>query len=103
MNKKIGIIVGITVAAIIGGSVFLSKSGENNKKVETKQETIVVTDRKGNVTVPKDPQKVVVLDYSSLDTMSVIGEEAIAVPKSSLPTYLESYKDEKYVDLGSLK
>lgn len=103
MNKKIGIIVGITVAAIIGGSVFLSKSGENNKKVETKQETIVVTDRKGNVTVPKDPEKVVVLDYSSLDTMSVMGEEAIAVPKSSLPTYLESYKDEKYVDLGSLK
>ncbi|WP_297520573.1 ABC transporter substrate-binding protein [uncultured Clostridium sp.] len=103
MNKKVGIIVGITVAALLGGAAVMSMSNKNDKEIEKAEETIVVTDRRGEVTVTKDPERVVVLDYSSLDTMSVIGEEAIAVPKSSLPVYLESYKDEKYTDLGSLK
>ncbi|MGL4762517.1 MAG: siderophore ABC transporter substrate-binding protein [Sarcina sp.] len=103
MNKKVGIIVGITVAALLGGAAVMNVLNKNEKEVEKLEETIVVTDRKGEVTVPKNPKRVVVLDYSCLDTMSVIGEEAIAVPKSSLPTYLEAYKDEKYTDLGSLK
>lgn len=102
MNKKVGIIVGLAVAGLIGGAVVMSSSDSNNKKVEA-GETIVVTDRKGEVTVPVDPEKVVVLDYSSLDTMQILGEEAIALPKSSLPEYLDKYKDEKYTDLGNLK
>lgn len=103
MNKKIGLIVGMTVAVLLGGVAVIEISGQNKKITENKEKTIVITDRRGEVTVPKNPEKVVVLDYSSLDTMSVLGEEAIAVPKASLPTYLDSYKDEKYIDLGSLK
>ncbi|WP_297435772.1 siderophore ABC transporter substrate-binding protein [uncultured Clostridium sp.] len=103
MNKKVGIIVGLVVAGLIGGAFVISGAGKNNKVQEDAEKTIVVTDRKGEVTVPVDPEKVVVLDYSSLDTMQILGEEAIAVPKSSLPEYLDKYKDEKYTDLGNLK
>ncbi|MGL4656793.1 MAG: siderophore ABC transporter substrate-binding protein [Sarcina sp.] len=103
MNKKVGIIVGVAVAVLLGGATVFNMSGKNEKVEAKVEETILVTDRKGEVIVPKNPEKVVVLDYSSLDTMSVIGEEAIAVPKATLPTYLESYKDDKYIDLGTLK
>lgn len=101
MNKKVLAIVALAVTAVVGISVFASK-GENKKEVKTK-ETIKVTDRKGEVEVPKDPERVIVLDYSSLDTMEFLGEEAIAVPKSNLPEYLSEYNDEKYEDLGSVK
>lgn len=103
MNKKVGIIVGVTVTALLGGFALFNMQSKNNKEVADKEETIIVTDRKGEVRVPKGPQKVVVLDYSALDTMKVIGEKAIALPKGSLPDYLSEYKDEKYTDLGSLK
>ena len=35
--------------------------------------------------------------------MTKLGIEPVALPKSTLPSYLDKYKDDKYVDLGSLK
>lgn len=101
MNKKVLIGAIVTGVLVVGGAMFFG--GKDDSKVVENKETIVVTDRKGQVTVPKDPEKVVVLDYSALDTMEVLGEEAIAVPKANLPDYLSEYKDSKYEDLGSLK
>lgn len=101
MNKKVLIGAIVTGVLVVGGAMFFG--GKDDSKLVENKETIVVTDRKGQVTVPKDPEKIVVLDYSALDTMEVLGEEAIAVPKANLPDYLSEYKDSKYEDLGSLK
>lgn len=103
MNKKVGIIVGVLIAAIIGGAAVSKMGAKSANKEVTVEETVEITHRKGTTKVPKNPKKVVVLDYSSLDTMEVLGKEAIAIPKSGLPEYLEKYKDDKYEDLGSLK
>lgn len=100
MKKSTGIIIAIiAVVAIILG---ITKFTGNTSKAEG-GELITVTDRNGEVQIPYMPENVVVLDLGSLDIMDELGIEPVALPKNSLPSYLEKYNDEKYVDLGSLK
>ncbi len=67
-------------------------------------ETVSITHMKGTVDVPKNPKRIVVLDYAALDTIQTLGIEAeVALSKQTLPAYLSRYKDARYPDLGSLK
>ncbi|MDV4150039.1 ABC transporter substrate-binding protein [Clostridium sp. AL.422] len=91
----------LLLVGVVGCSTGNAKTEETVSQEENK--TVVVTDQNGEVEVPVNPKNVVVLDYGSLDIMTKLGVEPVALPKGSLPTYLEKYKDEKYVDLGSLK
>ncbi len=103
MKKRLAIILSMVMLLLVG--VVGCTSGDN-KTDETAQEenkTVVITDQKGEVEVPVNPKNIVVLDYGSLDIMSKLGVEPVALPKGSLPSYLDKYKDDKYVDLGSLK
>lgn len=54
------------------------------------------------VAVKVNPKNVVVFDYGSLDTLDKLGVDIAAVPQGSLPSYLEKYKDAKYVNAGTL-
>lgn len=63
---------------------------------------ITITHALGTETVKANPQKVVVFDYGTLDTLDKLGIEVTAVPKASLPPYLEKYKDAEYEDAGTL-
>ncbi|MFI3242695.1 MAG: ABC transporter substrate-binding protein [Akkermansia sp.] len=68
------------------------------------QETMTATHLKGTVTLPIAPKRVVVLDYSTLDTMQALGVEAeIALSKQLCPSFISKYKDAKYTDVGGLK
>jgi len=64
---------------------------------------------KETVEVPTNPEKAVVFDYGTLDTMKELGleDKVKAVPKGegnrSLPDFLSDFKDEKYLNTGSLK
>lgn len=61
------------------------------------------------VTVPTNPKKVVVLDYGALDTIEALGVKDVVkgVPKgegkATLPKFLDEFKDDKYINTGSLK
>ena len=102
MKKRIAAILGMVMLLAVGvvGCGTQVGSGE---QAQEESKTVVVTDQNGEVEVPVNPKNVVVLDFGSLDIMTKLGVEPVALPKSSLPSYLEQYKDEKYVDLGSLK
>ncbi|AWQ68679.1 TPA: siderophore ABC transporter substrate-binding protein [Staphylococcus aureus] len=73
------------------------KDGSDAKKV------------KETVEVPKNPKNAVVLDYGALDVMKEMGlsDKVKALPKGeggkSLPNFLESFKDDKYTNVGNLK
>ncbi|MBM7108973.1 putative ABC transporter solute-binding protein YclQ precursor [Brevibacillus laterosporus] len=64
---------------------------------------ITVKHELGETVVKKNPQKVVVFDFGSLDTMDALGVEPVGLPQKSLPSYLDKYKDEKYINVGGLK
>lgn len=55
------------------------------------------------VEIPKNPEKVVVFDFGTLDTMDALGIEVAGLPRANVPGYLSKYDDDKYVNLGSLK
>ena len=100
MKKSTGIIIAIIAVVAIALGVTQFKGTE---LAHAQGDLITVTDKNGEVQVPFKPEKVVVLDLGSLDVMKELGVEPVALPKKALPSYLESYKDDKYVDLGSLK
>ncbi|MFD2616205.1 siderophore ABC transporter substrate-binding protein [Terrilactibacillus laevilacticus] len=76
-----------------------------NSSQEPKGETISVKGTNGTVKVPKNPKKIVVLDYGILDTLDKLGEtdKIVGIPQQKVPAYLKKFKDEKYTNLGSLK
>ena len=101
-KKKISIIVGVAIVALIG--VFAATKLGNKDNEGEKGETIKIIHTAGETEVPKNPEKVVVLDYASLDIMDSLDIKGlVGLPKKNLPTYLSEYKEEKYTDLGGLK
>ncbi|WAA12948.1 siderophore ABC transporter substrate-binding protein [Fervidibacillus halotolerans] len=77
-----------------------STSGSNGEKAE---ETITITHELGEAEVKKNPEKVVVFDFSALDTLDKLGIEVIGVPKGgTIPSYLSKYEDDKYENVGTL-
>lgn len=103
MNKKVGIIVGVIIVLLLGG-YGASKFIAGNNSDESSKEKVKVTHRYGETEVPKNPERVIVLDNGTLDIMDEIGiDSVVGIAKSSLPSYLKQYEDEKYKSVGSLK
>lgn len=73
---------------------------DNGKDEET---TITVKHELGETEVEKNPEKVVVFDYGTLDTLDELGVDIAAVPQGNLPEYLDKYESDDYVNVGSLK
>nr|WP_216855897.1 siderophore ABC transporter substrate-binding protein [Paenibacillus qinlingensis] len=63
---------------------------------------IKITHPLGTATVKKNPQKIAVFDYATLDTLNKLGIEVSALPKATLPKYLSKYNDAKYTEAGTL-
>ncbi|KEJ02179.1 siderophore ABC transporter substrate-binding protein [Clostridium botulinum] len=100
MNKKVWTIVGILIVFIVGGTLFF-KSKEKKEDVATSVD-MKITHKLGEVTLKKNPKKVVVFDYGTLDSLDKMGIEIKGLPKSNIPSYLSKYKDDKYIDVGTL-
>ncbi len=100
MNKKVWTIVGILIVFIVGGTLFFKP--KENKKQEASSVDIKITHKLGEATLKKNPKKVVVFDYGTLDSLDKMGIEIKGLPKSNIPSYLSKYKDDKYVDVGTL-
>ena len=100
MNKKVLGIVAVIIIVLIGGA-FLFKGKSSSQKEEVG--ALTIEHRFGSTEVKKNPKNVVVLDYGSLDILNTLGVEVKALPKQGLPSYLNEYKDKKYVDIGGLK
>ncbi|QNO15457.1 siderophore ABC transporter substrate-binding protein [Alkalicella caledoniensis] len=65
-------------------------------------ETVTITHELGEATVVKNPQRVIVFDYATLDSLNQMDVEIIGLPKSNIPAYLGQYNDNKYEDVGTL-
>lgn len=88
-------------AALLFFSIGLAGCGSTNNAQESSSSsqaedtTITVKDSNGDVEVTKNPEKVVVFDNGSLDTLDAlgVGDKVIGAATASLPNYLEKYKD----------
>jgi len=57
----------------------------------------------GETKVMTNPEKVVVFDFGTLDTLDKLGVQVTAVPQANIPSYLSKYEDSAYENAGSLK
>ncbi len=65
-------------------------------------DTVTITHAQGETTVTKNPETVVVFDYSALDTLDQLGVPVAAVPQETLPPFLEKYRGDAYENAGTL-
>lgn len=65
---------------------------------------ITINHEQGTTSVPIEPQKVVVLNPATLDSMDALGIKVTAVPQTnaSLPPFLQKYESQDYVNAGGL-
>ncbi|QQE74748.1 siderophore ABC transporter substrate-binding protein [Brevibacillus composti] len=117
--KKLALLFMIAVLAVFAaacGSSSSSTTGGTNASAGQPQaeapqgaqtpaaaEELTIKHELGETKVKKNPQKVVVFDFGTLDTLEKLGVEVAALPKTSIPKYLEKFKDDKYANVGSLK
>ncbi len=104
MKKLVGILILASFGlAACGNSNNTSQA--DTKKSSTQAETaLTIKDSNGDqIEVPKNPEKVVVFDNGSLDTMDAlgVGDKVVGAATSSLPEYLSSYK--KVESAGGIK
>lgn len=103
MKKKS--VIGILTASMLALGI-LGGCAANTKKeaTTTAKEVITIKHNKGETQITKNPKNVVVLDYGSLDILDKMGVEVAGLPKATtLPSYLEKYKGDKYTDIGALQ
>ncbi len=108
MLKKLAMVFATFMLALVTAACGSNNATDKTSGAQPAKEAaapaeITVKHELGETVVKKNPQKVVVFDFGSLDTMDALGVEAVGVPQKSLPSYLDKYKDEKYINVGGLK
>ncbi|CAH1057136.1 siderophore ABC transporter substrate-binding protein [Paenibacillus pseudetheri] len=69
----------------------------------TESKELTIKHELGEITIKSNPQKVVVFDFGTLDTLDKLSVEVTGVPQSNVPSYLSKYSDAKYENVGGLK
>lgn len=88
--------------AVTGLFISCNNSKKESETPET-VETVTITHSLGTTEVPVKPQRVVVLDFASLENIDHTDAHIVGMPKLAVPAYLEKYaKDENIVNVGSL-
>lgn len=78
-------------------------SAADDKPAQEESSEVTITHELGETTLEKNPEKVVVFDFGTLDTLDELGIEVAGLPRTNVPGYLSKYDDDKYENLGSLK
>ena len=107
MKKKLSLFLLITIIAIFMAACGSNSSTEekSNASTETKDtKELTIKHFLGETTVKKNPEKVVVFDFGTLDTLDALGVDVVGLPKEgTVPSYLDKYNTDKYESVGSLK
>ncbi|MEC0212002.1 siderophore ABC transporter substrate-binding protein [Paenibacillus ehimensis] len=100
------LLLAVMVAACGSNGSGGANSGGDAKNANTAapkdNEELTVKHKLGETKVKKNPKKVVVFDFGTLDSLDKLGVEVAGVPSKNLPSYLSKYKDAKYANVGGL-
>lgn len=65
-------------------------------------EEIRISHAQGETVLPRRPEKVLVYDLASLDTLHALGVPVAGVPGSNIPDHLAEYRGGDYLKIGTL-
>ena len=105
MNKKVLSLVIAGIVVVGGIFAYTSMRGKDNTSDVAIEQAVTVNHQYGTTKVSKNPERVVVLDYGSLDIMDAIDAEdsIVGIANNGLPEYLSKFSDKKYESVGGLK
>lgn len=94
-------------ALVVAASAALTGCGQAAKSADTtaSTSTITVTHTQGTTELAKAPDRIVVFDFGSLDTLRALGlaDKVVGLPKGGvLPNELKEFADAKYANVGTL-
>ena len=100
----LGFLMSLLVIFLVAcGSDDDAEKTENDEEDSEEPQTVTVEHELGTTEVDKNPEKVVVFDMGSLDTLDKLGIEVTGVPQQSVPDYLSKYEGDEYENVGGLK
>ena len=94
------------VALVSVLTLVACSNGSGKDSSATQEKTVTIKTSTGNNKVPKNPKKIVVLDYGVADTIRALGKEdsIVGLPIDRLPSYLSDFKNKKGItNVGNLK
>ncbi len=68
----------------------------------SRAEPLIVKHAQGEVTLTGTPKRIVVLDFSSLETLDAIGVDVVGVVGALMPAHLAKYTSDAYIKSGTL-
>lgn len=78
-------------------------SDSSREASDDEREVVEILHSEGTTKVPVKPQRVVVLDFASLENLDLIDAPVVGLTKLAVPQYLKKYEeDESIVNVGSL-
>src|SRR5690606_39050654 len=79
-------------------------SNGGNSETDNAAEEMSVTHELGTTNVKINPERVVVIDLGSLETLDQLGVKVVGTVKRNLPQYLSKFEDDSSItDVGTLK
>ncbi|MEK5253058.1 siderophore ABC transporter substrate-binding protein [Paenibacillus sp. FSL F4-0125] len=90
-------------AATSNNNTAAAGNNEATTAPATESKELTIKHELGEITIKSNPQKVVVFDFGTLDTLDKLGVEVTGLPQSNVPSYLSKYSDAKYENVGGLK
>ena len=88
----------ILLILLMATVAFTSCGGGHSKSQAVEGETVTIEHHLGSTIVPKNPQRVVALDFSAIENLDYIGVKPVAVPKTNMPSYLVKIKDDASIE-----
>ena len=93
----------IFLLAACGSTEEAGKSSGSEEEKSEEAKEVTITHKYGEVTIEKNPKKVVVFDFGVLDALDTLGVEIAGLPQAIVPKTLEKYAGSEYANVGSLK
>ncbi|MEK4343871.1 siderophore ABC transporter substrate-binding protein [Paenibacillus sp. FSL P4-0184] len=115
MKKNVSLLIMTVFLAVILAACGSNNAATSNNNTaaagnteattapNTESKELTIKHELGEITIKSNPQKVVVFDFGTLDTLDKLGVEVTGVPQSNVPSYLSKYSDAKYENVGGLK
>ena len=104
MNKKAAIIAGVAIVGLVGAFALTKKKDVTPDTNVAAESSMTITHSLGETTVEKNPERVVVFDIPTLDTMEALGiDNVVGVPTSTYPENLSKYESDEYAKVGTVK
>lgn len=94
--------VGLATTLALTLTACGGEAGGSADSIAADERTVVIEHAQGSTTVPVNPKKVITFDLASLDTLDALDVPVTGVAKGNLPSYLDKYNGDEYVNAGTL-